>query len=142
MSFTDTQSSITIENIAGITESTIINYFATINQEKFERTAALFAEEGELLAPFTQPIVGRDAIATYLAQEAKGMKLLFIKGTKESVENDLQLFKITGKVNTPLFSVNVCWHFTLNKYREITTVRIKLLASPQELLGLKKIKDS
>ena len=142
MSFTDTQSSITIENIAGITESTIINYFATINQEKFERTAALFAEEGELLAPFTKPIVGKDAIATYLAQEAKGMELLPIKGTNESIENDLQLFKITGKVNTPLFSVNVCWHFTLNIYREITTVRIKLLASPQELLGLKKIKDS
>jgi len=139
MSFTDVRPSITIQ---GIQESAIVNYFATINQEQFTQTAALFTDDGEVLAPFTKPIVGQDAIAAYLAQEAKGMKLLPTKGTVESVENDLQLFKIIGKVKTPLFSVNVGWYFSLNKNRKITTARIKLLASPQELLKLKKIKDS
>ncbi len=138
MSLTDVRPTITI---SGIEESIILNYFVTINQEQFAETAALFAVDGELLAPFTKPIVGRKAIAAYLAQEAKGMELLPTKGTIESVESDLQLFKITGKVKTPLFSVNVGWYFSLNKNREITTARIKLLASPQELLGLKEIKD-
>ncbi|MGL5076282.1 MAG: hypothetical protein ACRDBG_10685, partial [Waterburya sp.] len=54
----------------------IDNYFATINREDFEQTAALFAEDGKLLAPFEDPILGRDAIALYLHKEAKGMKLL------------------------------------------------------------------
>ena len=127
--------------IEGIEELTVINYFATINQEKFEQTAALFAVDGELLAPFEKPIVGRKAIALYLSQEATGMKLLPQKGICEPPENDLQQIHITGKVKTSLFSVNVSWYFDLNRDRQITTAKIKLLASPQELLGLKHAKS-
>ena len=135
MTYIDTkEQSITID---GIEESAITNYFATINQEKFDQTAALFAVNGELLAPFEQPIVGRKAIASYLSKEATGMKLLPKRGKSEPGENDLEI-QVTGKVKTALFSVNVAWYFNLNQARQITSAKIKLLASPQELLGLKQ----
>lgn len=136
MSFTKVQTPI----IKGIEEATIINYFATINQEKFEQTAALFAEDGELIAPFEKPIVGKDAIASYLAKEATGMKLMPVRGTHET-KTDCTQIKVIGKVKTALFSVNVAWHFNLNKQQKIAIAKIKLLASPQELLGLKKVKS-
>lgn len=136
MSLTEVQKPI----IKGIEESTIIDYFATINQEKFEQTAALFAQDGELLAPFEKPIVGRNAIASYLAKEATGMKLLPATGIYQT-ENDCTTIKVTGKVKTALFSVNVAWHFGLNNQQKIAIAKIKLLASPQELLGLKKVKE-
>jgi ketosteroid isomerase-like protein len=42
-------------------------YFAGINAERFDDVAALFAEDGELRAPGTEPLRGRDAIAGYFA---------------------------------------------------------------------------
>lgn len=127
--------SITID---GITEPIILNYFATLNGGEFRETAALFAENGALHAPFEPPIVGREAIATYLEAEAKGMKLLPREGIKETVEEDLQLVRVTGKVETPLFGVNVSWQFLLTPEDEILAVKVKLLASPQELLKLRR----
>lgn len=126
--------------IEGIEESAIVNYFATVNREEFTETAALFAEGGEMLAPFEKPIVGRDAIANYLAKEATGMKLLPQQGILE-IEEETEIYKVLGKVRTSLFSVNVAWYFTLNSNRQLTTARIKLLASPQELLGLQNKRD-
>ena len=137
MTYTDTPKSLTIE---GIEEPAVANYFITINQEKFAEAAALFAEEGELNAPFAKPIVGKKAIATYLAQEAQGMKLLPKQGTCQTIEDNIKQVKVIGKVQTPLFSVNVAWYFNLNQTSEITSATIKLLASPQELLGLKQAK--
>jgi hypothetical protein len=58
--------------IEGISVPAIIDYFATINQAEFVKTASLFADCGTLLAPFTKPIVGRAKIAAYLSKEAKG----------------------------------------------------------------------
>ncbi len=55
MTYTDTQQSSVIK---AIEEPVITNYFLTINQENFLETAALFAENGELKAPFEQPITG------------------------------------------------------------------------------------
>ena len=137
MTYTDTKEQpLTIE---GIEQSAIVNYFATINREEFELTAELFAEAGELLAPFEKPIVGRSAIASYLTKEAKGMQLL-PKGEK-TTKDELERIKVRGKVKTPLFSVNVAWHFSLNTQQQITQVQIKLLASPQELLGLQSKKQ-
>ena len=130
---TNTKSFLTIE---GITEPAIANYFDTINRSQFSATASLFAEAGELLAPFEQPIVGRTKIADYLSKEAKGMKLLPKQGILES-ESEQKDYKVLGKVKTSLFSVNAAWYFTLNADSQITTAKIKLLASPQELLGLK-----
>ena len=131
-----------IPTIKGINELTIINYFATINQENFEATAALFIEQGQLLVPFEKPIIGKNAIAKYLSQEAKGMKLLPQQGVYESLKDDTESITVTGKVKTILFSVNVAWYFSLNSAQKIITAKIKLLASPQELLGLKQKRDN
>lgn len=127
-----------LTTIEGIEDSVIINYFATINKENFQATAALFAEEGELLAPFEKPIAGRNEIASYLTKEAKGMKLLPQQGIYETIGDNSQSFKVMGKVKTSLFSVNVAWYFNLNSERQINTAKIKLLASSQELLGLQQ----
>ncbi len=119
----------------------IDTYFATINQEDFEQTAALFAEDGKLLAPFEEPIIGRNAIALYLHKEAKGMKLLPQKKMCELITaNNVDQIKVTGKVKTSLFTVNVAWFFNFNSEQQITEAKIKLLASPQELLGLRERK--
>ena len=123
-----------------ISTPSIINYFQTINQEKFSDTAALFADNGVLLAPFEQPITGRKAIALYLQQEASGMQLLPLRETVTTDDTEAQQIIIKGKVKTALFSVNVAWHFSLDRQQQITTVKIKLLASPQELLGLQRAK--
>lgn len=121
--------------IKGIEEPAIVNYFATINKEEFAATAALFEPEGTMLAPFEKPIVGREAIAAYLEKEARGMKLLPNQGIHETTEENIAI-KVSGKVRTSLFSVNVAWYFCLNTDRKLTEAKIKLLASPQELLGL------
>ena len=128
-------------SIAGISEVAIANYFITINQEKFAETASLFAEDGEMLAPFKEPIIGREKIASYLEKEATGMKLLPVQGICET-EDEVERFKVLGKVRTSMFSVNVAWYFTLNPQRQLTSARIKLLASPQELLSLQNQRDS
>ena len=138
MTYTDTPQSVVIE---GITEPAIVNYFATINREDFAATANLFSDSGVLNAPFEKPIVGQKAIASYLAKEARGMKLLPKQGISTIVAEDCQEIKVTGKVKTPLFGVNVAWHFDLDRNDKITSATIKLLASPQELLGLKQSKE-
>ena len=127
--------------IEGISEPAIANYFATINREEFTETASLFAEDGAMLAPFEKPIVGKEKITAYLAKEATGMKLLPMQGICET-EDDIEQFKILGKVRTSMFSVNVAWYFTLNTQGQLATARIKLLASPQELLGLQNRRES
>ena len=124
--------------IVGITKPAIIDYFATINQAEFVKTASLFADHGILLAPFEKPIVSRAKIEAYLSKEAKGMKLSPQQGickTESATESNCETYKILGKVKTALFSVNVAWYFTFSQDDQIATVQIKLLASPQELLS-------
>ena len=135
MNCNQTESSTTIE---GIKEASIINYFVTMNREEFGQTAALFAEDGEMLAPFEKPLIGREAISLYLAKEAKGMKLLPKEGTYHPTENNSFQIMVQGKVKTSLFGVNVAWYFNLDANGQITTAKIKLLASPKELLSLPK----
>jgi hypothetical protein len=88
--------------------------------------------------PFEEPIEGKDAIATYLEAEAKGMQLFPRQGIAETLLNDQTQIQVSGKVQTPWFSVNVSWIFVLSSEREIMSARIKLLASPQELLSLRR----
>jgi len=126
--------------IEGIAEAAIVDYFTTFNQAAFTQTASLFAETGELLAPFEKPIVGRDKIAAYLYKEAKGMSVLPKRGICEA-NADSKDYIVKGKVKTSLFTVNVAWYFTLNEDGQIGVAKIKLLASPQELLGLKSKKE-
>ena len=128
-------------SIKGISDIAIVNYFLTINREEFTETASLFAEDGEMLAPFEKPIVGKEKITSYLEKEATGMKLLPIQGICET-ENEVERFKVLGKVRTSMFSVNVAWYFTLNPKGQLTSARIKLLASPQELLNLQNQRES
>ncbi|MBE9016802.1 nuclear transport factor 2 [Chroococcidiopsis sp. CCALA 051] len=127
----------TVQQIAGITESTIIRYFDTLNTENYQACANLFATDGVMYPPFEEGIVGREAIASFLQREAQGMKLEPERGISQSVEGDLEV-QVVGKVQTPLFGVNVSWFFLLNSQQEIAATKIKLLASPQELLSLKR----
>ena len=127
--------------IEGISEPAIANYFLTINQEEFTQTASLFVEDGEMHAPFEKPIVGREKIASYLEKEATGMKLLPVQGVCET-EDDIERFKVLGKVRTSMFSVNAAWYFILNPKGQLKSARIRLLASPQELLNLQNQRDS
>ncbi|MBI4780037.1 MAG: nuclear transport factor 2 family protein [Oscillatoriophycideae cyanobacterium NC_groundwater_1537_Pr4_S-0.65um_50_18] len=123
--------------IAGISHPTVVKYFATFNAEDFRGAASLFAETGKLYPPFEAPVVGQEAIAAYLKKDAKGMKALPNHGTLQTLDGDTEA-KVAGKVQTPLFSVNVSWHFVLNSQAEILTVRVKLLAALEELLHLQK----
>ena len=127
----------TARQIAGITESTIVRYFDALNTENYQACADLFATNGMMYPPFEEGIVGREAIVSFLQQEAKGMKLEPERGVSQFLENgDLEV-QVVGKVQTPLFGVNVSWLFLLNSQQEIAATKIKLLASPQELLSLR-----
>ncbi|MBE9033993.1 nuclear transport factor 2 family protein [aff. Roholtiella sp. LEGE 12411] len=123
--------------IEGITELSILRYFETLNAGEFDVTAALFAEDGVMHPPFESDIVGPDAIATYLKQEAQNIKALPRKGIIDSLENQQIQVQVTGKAQTSWCGVNVLWLFILNQQRQIIYTRIKLLASPQELLSLR-----
>ena len=132
------ESATTDLSIEGIDEPVVLRYFEAMNAGEYEATAALFGDTGTIQPPFEQPIEGKEAIATYLEAEAKGMQLSPKKGVAESLDNDQTQIQVTGKVQTPLFGVNVSWIFLLGTQREILHARIKLLASPQELLSLRR----
>ncbi|MBP5975090.1 nuclear transport factor 2 family protein [Brasilonema sp. CT11] len=124
--------------ISGITEPTVLHYFQSLNAGKFEETAALFAEDGVMHPPFESGIVGRDAITRYLQQEAQNVKAYPREGVVETLEEEQIQYQVTGKAQTSWCSVNVLWIFILNKQKEIHYTRIKLLASPKELLNLRR----
>ncbi len=125
------------QRITDIRETLLWSYFESMNAGDFETTAALFAPDGVLNAPFEEPIVGREAIAPYLQIEAEGMQLDPREGVSQKFEDGNVEILIIGKVDTPLFGVNVSWQFFLNFLGEITSVTVKLLAEPQELLMLR-----
>ncbi|MBD2465099.1 nuclear transport factor 2 family protein [Oscillatoria sp. FACHB-1407] len=124
-----------------ISEPVILTYFETLNAGDFQATADLFAESGVLRPPFDEELVGREAIAQYLAAEAKGMKFQPLMATYGVLETGDTEFTITGKVQTALFGVNVAWNFVLNPDSQILSVQIKLLAGLEELLNLKPGQD-
>ncbi|MBG1260908.1 nuclear transport factor 2 family protein [Nostoc sp. BAE] len=124
--------------IEGITETSILRYFETLNAGEFEATAALFAVDGVMRPPFESDIVGTDAIAAYLKQESQNIKAYPNTGIAEALENATIQVQVTGKAQTSWCSVNVLWLFILNQQRQISYTKIKLLASPQELLSLRR----
>ncbi|MBU7584824.1 MAG: nuclear transport factor 2 family protein [Nostoc sp. TH1S01] len=132
-----TAESINTIKIEGITEPCILDYFASLNAGKFQQTAALFAEDGVMYPPFESGIVGKDAIAAYLQQEAQGLQAYPREGIIENLENNFIQVQVSGKAQTSWCGVNVIWLFILNQQRQITYTKIKLLASPQELLALR-----
>ncbi|AFZ14196.1 nuclear transport factor 2 [Crinalium epipsammum PCC 9333] len=135
---TTESASVTEIKIEGITEPVLVRYFETLNAGDFQATAALFAPQGTMYPPFEEPKVGKDAIAAYLEAEAQGMILSPNQGIAETLEDGLIDIKVSGKVQTRWFGVNVSWSFVINSEREILEATIKLLASPQELLSMKK----
>ncbi len=126
------------ELIAGIAEPNLIKYFETFNAGDFEATSQLFAVDGALHPPFESVIEGRDAIVDYLKAEAKGITAQPQQGAIKQALDDCTEVEVTGRVQTPWFGVNVAWLFTLNSQQEITFLKVKLIASPQELLKLRR----
>lgn len=124
--------------ITGIDNPAILQYFTTINEGRFQATSQLFASDGALQPPFAEAVVGPEAIAAYLEQEAKGFILEPQYGVSTLVDNDCTEFLVGGKVHTPWFSVNVSWLFILSPGQEIFVAKVKLLASLQELVYLRR----
>ncbi|ACC83465.1 ketosteroid isomerase family protein [Nostoc punctiforme] len=126
--------------IEGITETSVLRYFQTLNAGEFEATATLFAVDGVMRPPFESDIVGTDAIAAYLKQEGQNVKVYPNTAIAETLETGEIQIQVAGKAQTSWCSVNVLWLFILNQQRQIFYTRIKLLASPQELLSLRREK--
>ena len=124
--------------IEGITEPVILRYFERLNAGEFDETASLFAWDGVMQPPFESGIVGQDAIAAYLKQEAQGIKAEPRQGIAENLDNNQIEFQVSGKAQTTWCGINVMWLFILNQQRQIQFTKIKLLASPQELLNLRR----
>jgi hypothetical protein len=137
----DTNRSVSIESplqIDGVAEPIVEAYFIRLNSGEVTATAELFAERGCLKPPFEEPIEGRDAIAKYLATEARGMRFCPESGSLLLRDNNLVQYHIQGKVQTNYFTVNVSWLIQLNLEREILLVEVKLLAALEELLKFSK----
>ncbi|MEM1309044.1 MAG: nuclear transport factor 2 family protein [Cyanobacteria bacterium P01_C01_bin.70] len=118
-------------------EATVERYFDTFNAGTFDETAALFADAGQLCAPFEEPIAGREAIQAYLYQEAAGMRAYPKEIEVKSGDGDRRCVIVKGQVTAIVFKVNCAWIFDLNANGEIEQVRVKLLASMQELFNLR-----
>lgn len=126
--------------IEGINNYTVLNYIDYMNAFDFTPAVGLFAEEGALQPPFQKPIVGKQAILTYMREECVGLKMMPERGVAETIENGYTQVKVTGKVQTPWFGdnvgMNIAWRFLLDPQGKIFFVAIDLLASPKELLNL------
>jgi hypothetical protein len=123
--------------ISGVTETTILNYFTTLNAGEFTQTAVLFAEHGVMYPPFECAVTGQDAIASYLDKEAQDIKAYPQQGMSDNLPDHHTQIQVTGKAQTSWCGVNVLWLFILNQNKQIIEAKIKLLASPQDLLCLR-----
>jgi hypothetical protein len=126
--------------IEGISNSTVLDYINNMNAFDFNAAVSLFASEGALQPPFERPIVGPDAILTYMREQCQGLKMMPQNGISEPAEDGYTQVKVTGKVETPWFSnnvgMNIAWRFLLDPQGKIFFVAIDLLASPKELANL------
>ncbi len=114
-------------------EFAVQSYFSTLNQGQFELTAALFSNQGQLVPPFDSPVIGPQAIANYLKQEAVDIKFQPRSATSQVLPNGKTDVEVRGQVSTSLFKVNVVWNFLLSDQGKITLVKVNLIASMQEL---------
>ncbi|MDB9526224.1 nuclear transport factor 2 family protein [Oscillatoria sp. CS-180] len=117
-------------------KQTIERYFQTFNNGDFEATAALFSETGQMKPPFEELIEGTEAISAYLHREAEGMQAYPQEVAGEQADDRSQI-TVIGQVKALVFKVNTAWIFKINATGQIDFVRIKLLASLQELLPLR-----
>lgn len=139
--FTRSEPAPTQLSVEGIKESAVLGYFEAMNADDFETAIALFTADGALQPPFQKPLVGHEAIATYMRAEAQGLNIMPKQGISEALPDGSKQVKITGVVQTPWFGVNVgmniSWRFLLNPQGKIFFVAIDMLASPAELLNLR-----
>ncbi len=130
--------------IDGINEPAVSSYVAAMNADDFKSAVELFTTDGALQPPFQKPIVGREAIAKYMREEAQGLNMMPQQGISEKTPDGSKQVKVTGVVQTPWFGVNVgmniSWRFLINRENKIFFVAIDMLASPQELLNLSPTK--
>jgi hypothetical protein len=130
--------------IDGINEPAVSSYVAAMNADDFKSAVELFTTDGALQPPFQKPIVGREAIAKYMREEAQGLNMIPQQGISEKTPDGSKQVKVTGVVQTPWFGVNVgmniSWRFLINRENKIFFVAIDMLASPQELLNLSPTK--
>ncbi len=128
-------------HIEGIREPVVLSYFEAMNTDNFEAAIALFVPGGALQPPFKEPIVGHEAISAYMREEAKCLTMMPQQGISQVLADGSRQLKITGKVQTPWFGVNVAmntaWRFVLDPDGKIFYLGIDLLASPEELLNLR-----
>ncbi|MDG2991780.1 nuclear transport factor 2 family protein [Candidatus Synechococcus calcipolaris G9] len=125
--------------IEGIDQPVIGAYFDALNDENYDALVELFSEAGVLQPPFDDPLIGRQAIAHYLKAEALGMRAYPAKGALlETTEAGDRTYQIRGRVQLPLFSVNVAWQFRLNPEDEILAVTVDLLATLEELIQYRR----
>ena len=117
-------------------EFAVQSYFSTLNQGQFELTAALFSDQGQLVPPFDSPVIGPQAIADYLKQEAVDMRFQPRSATSQVLPNGKTDVEVRGQVSTSLFKVNVVWNFWLSDQGKIDLVKVNLIASMQELLRI------
>jgi hypothetical protein len=129
--------------IEGVDNYTVLSYIDNMNAFDFIAASNLFAAEGALQPPFQAPIVGPAAVLTYMREECVGLKMLPERGVVESIEDGYTQVKVTGKVQTPWFGagvgMNIAWRFLLDPQGKIFFVAIDLLASPKELLNLRRV---
>jgi Orange carotenoid protein, N-terminal/Nuclear transport factor 2 (NTF2) domain len=129
--------------IEGINEPAVLKYVEAMNSDNFDAAIALFTADGALQPPFQKPIVGHEAIAKYMREEAQGLNMMPKQGICEVQPDGSKQLKVTGVVQTPWFGVNVgmniAWRFLINPQGKIFFVAIDMLASPQELLNLRQM---
>ena len=129
--------------IDGITEPAVLGYIEAMNADKFDDAIALFTTDGALQPPFQKPIIGREAIAKYMREEAQGLNMMPQQGICEVQPDGSKQLKVTGVVQTPWFGVtvgmNISWRFLINPDGKIFFVAIDMLASPQELMNLRRV---
>ena len=114
--------------------SAVDRYFTSFNAADYRAVADLFGVDGVMLAPFEAPIVGSEAIYTYLQAEAIAMQATPVAVETIPSDSGIQQVVVKGRVKTLLFSVNVRWIFDLTAVDTLQSVEIKLLASLQELM--------
>ncbi|HEY9618697.1 MAG TPA: nuclear transport factor 2 family protein [Microcoleaceae cyanobacterium] len=129
---------VTTQAIEGLTEPVILRYFELLNAGEFQAASELFAEDGALQPPFEGQIVGREAISNYLVKEAQGLILRPQWGNQRLLDDGCTEFEVAGNVQTALLTVNVSWSMILSPWKELFLVRVKLLASLQELAKFRR----
>ncbi|MDP5337145.1 MAG: orange carotenoid-binding protein, partial [Nodularia sp. (in: cyanobacteria)] len=116
--FARTSPSISSVKIDGVTEPAVLSYIEAMNADDFDKAISLFTAEGALQPPFQKPIVGPEAIAKYMREEAQGLNMMPKQGICEDQPDGSKQLKITGVVQTPWFGVtvgmNIAWRFLIN----------------------------